>query len=117
MGVKTITITEATTHPIKITVNTTVVKGYLTGHAIIRNEEDLNQLRDDLDNGAYADDEERLLRDLYERFDGFGEGDGFAQMLDPKSKAAPYLRSAAASAYFEQWTDARKGNSRTRRGR
>jgi len=117
MGVNTITFTEATTHPIRIDINTTVAKGYFTGHARIRSQAELDELKERLDAGDYNDDEERLMRDLYEKFDGFGDSDGFKELLDPDSKAAPYMRNAAATAYFGQWAEARKGNSRTQRKR
>lgn len=115
MSVKTLTINDVKTHPLKIDINTSVAKGYFTGHAIVRPKDEVEGIRQAVMDGEYEDREEELLRDMFESFDGFGEADGFEEIL--KGKASAYLTPAAISAYFEQFGEARKGNSKKRRSR
>lgn len=63
----------------------------------------------------YEGRDEELLRQMYDHFDGFGDADGFAELLT--GAASAYLYPAAISAYFEQFGEARRGNSGKRRSR
>lgn len=115
MGVTTITISEAKTHPIRVDINTSVAKGYFTGHAKVMTKAQVEEMRDQVLDGEYEGRDEDLLRAMYDRFEGFGEGDGFKDVLE--GPASAYLSAAASTAFFEQFGEARKGNSRKRRGR
>ena len=115
MSVKTITINDVKTHPLRIDVNTSVAKGYFTGHAIVRPKAEVEEVRYQVVEGEYADREDELLRFMYESFDGFGDADAFNEILN--GKASAYLTPAAIGAYFEQFGEARKGNSKKRRSR
>ncbi len=115
MSVSTINITEAKTHPIRVDIQTSAASGYFTGHAKVYSKAQFADLLKEMQDGGYEDREEELLRHLYDRFDGFGEGDGFAELLT--GKASAYLYPAAISAYFEQFGEARRGNSAKRRSR
>lgn len=115
MSVSTIKITEAKTHPIRVDIQTSVASGYFTGHARVMSKVAFNALLEEVKDGGYEDREEELLRQLYDRFDGFGDTDGFAELLT--GTASAYLYPAAISAYFEQFGEARRGNSGKRRSR
>ncbi len=115
MSVSTITITEAKTHPIRVDVQTSVAKGYFTGHAKILTKAAFAELVEEVKDGGYEGRDEELLRLMYERFEGFGDSDGFAELLT--GHASAYLYPAAITAYFEQFGEARRGNSQRRRSR
>lgn len=115
MSVKTIAINDVKTHPLRVDINTSVAKGYFTGHAIVRPKAEVEDIRQAVMDGEYEDREEDLLRKMYESFDGFGDADGFEEILN--GKASAYLTPSAISAYFEQFGEARKGNSKKRRSR
>lgn len=115
MSVSTLKIGEALTHAIRIDIMTSAASGYFTGHANIMSKADFESLRKAVLDGEYEDRDEDLLRSMYARFDGFGDADGFAEILS--GKASAYLFPAATSAFFEQFGEARKGNSVKRRSR
>lgn len=115
MSVSTIKIVEVKTHPIRVDIKTSAASGYFTGHAKVIDKVAFEALRKAVLDGEYEDREEELLRLMYDRFDGFGDADGFAELLT--GVASAYLYPAATSAYFEQFGEARKGNSDKRRSR
>jgi|GEM_PF-2333994 len=115
MAVSTIKITEVKTHPLRIDIQTSAASGYFTGHAKVLKKTEFEELRKAVIDGEYEDREEELLRYMYEKFDGFGDGDGFTEILS--GTASAYLYPAATSAFFEQFGEARRGNSGKRRSR
>lgn len=115
MSVTTIKIVEVKTHPIRVNVQTSAASGYFTGHAHVSTRAECEALRSAVIDGEYEDRDEELLRKMYDRFDGFGDADGFAEILN--GTASAYLYPAATGAYFEQFGEARRGNSAKRRSR
>lgn len=117
MSVSTLRIVEAKTHPIRIDIQTSVANGYFTGHAKVTSKAEFETLRRAVVDGEFEERDEELLRTMYDHFDGFGEGagDGFGEVL--AGKASAYLFPAATAAYFEQFGEARRGNSGKRRSR
>ncbi len=115
MSVSMIQIAEAKTHPIRVDIQTSVAKGYFIGHAHVVSKTAFDALRNAVVDGEYEGRDEELLRTMYDRFDGFGDADGFAELLT--GKASAYLYPAATAAYFEQFGEARRGNSAKRRSR
>lgn len=99
----------------RVDINTSAAKGYFTGHAKVRSKPEFSALVDAVRDGEYENRDEDLLREMYERFDGFGDSDGFAELLT--GKASAYLYPAATAAYFEQFGEARRENSAKRRSR
>lgn len=92
-----------------------MASGYFTGHATVCSKTQFDALRNAVLDGEYEGREEELLRQMYARFDGFGDSDGFAELLT--GTASAYLYPAATAAYFEQFGEARRGNSGKRRSR
>lgn len=115
MSVSTIQITPVKTHPIRVDIKSPVATGYFTGHAKVRSKAEFETLRQAVADGEYEGRDEDALREIYERFDGFGDSDGFAEVLD--GPASAYLYPAAIGAYFEHFGEARRGNSGKRRSR
>lgn len=117
MSVSTLRIVEVKTNPLRIDIQTSVANGYFTGHAKVTTKAEFETLRKAVVDGEFEERDEDLLRLMFERFDGFGEGagDGFAEVLT--GKASAYLFPAATAAYFEQFGEARRGNSAKRRSR
>lgn len=115
MSVSTIQITDVKTHPIRVDIKSPVATGYFTGHAKVRSKAAFETLRQAVVDGEYEGRDEEALREIYERFDGFGDSDGFPELLD--GPASAYLYPAAISAYFEHFGEARRGNSKRSRSR
>ncbi len=115
MSVSTIQITPVKTHPIRVDIKSPVATGYFTGHAKVRSKAEFETLRQAVADGEYEGRDEEILREIYERFDGFGDGDGFTDLLD--GPASAYLYPAALGAYFEHFGEARRGNSKRSRSR
>ena len=115
MSVTTIQIKPVETYPVRIEISCPLAKGYFTGHAKVRTKAQFEELRQAVQDGEYEGRDADLLREMYERFDGFGDDDGWKDVLE--GPASAYLSLAAVSAYFEHFAEARRGNSRQRRGR
>lgn len=115
MSVSTIQITPIKTHPIRVDIKSSVATGYFTGHAKVRSKAEFETLRQAIVDGEYEGRDEEALREIYDRFEGFGDSDGFAELLD--GPASAYLYPAAITAYFEHFGEARRGNSAKRRSR
>lgn len=115
MSVSTIQFHAVKTYPIRIDIKSPVATGYFTGQAKVRSKADFETMRQAVVDGEYDGRDEELLRDMYERFDGFGDSDGFAELLT--GEASAYLYPAATTAFFEHFGEARKGNSGKRRSR
>jgi hypothetical protein len=115
MSVSTIQITAVKTYPVRIDIQSPVATGYFTGQAKVRSKAEFEKLRVAVVDGEYEGRDEDALREIYDRFDGFGDGDGFDAVLT--GPASAYLYPAAIAAYFEHFGEARRGNSKTRRSR
>lgn len=115
MSVTTIQINAAKTYPVRIDIKSAVANGYFTGHAKVRSKSEFETLRQAVVDGEYDGRDAELLREMYERFEGFGDSDGFAELLE--GPASAYLFPAAMAAYFEHFGEARRGNSKRQRGR
>lgn len=113
MSVNTIQITPVKTHPVRVDIKSPVATGYFTGHAKVRSKSEFETLRQAVSDGEYDGRDGELLREVFERFEGFGDSDGFAELLD--GPASAYLYPAAIAAYFEHFGEARRGNSKRQR--
>lgn len=100
------------------------IKGYFIGHAKVRGKAENKAVVDRaLDGEQEREPDEALVRELFERFDGLGDENGneltgeaaFAAVLT--GPLSSYLTPAVVQAYFEQYGEARVGNSKRRRGR
>ncbi len=99
------------------------IKGHFIGHAKIRSKADNKALLEKYsDWDGEGDADEAMVRELYDSFEGLGDDTGdlkgeaaFAAVLSGPLSA--YLTPAVVGAYFEQYGDARMGNSRKRRSR
>lgn len=123
----TLKIALAKTAPIRISIaippENPTVKGHFIGHAKLRSKVENKELLErfqDFDGEGDADTE--LVRELYERFEGLGDETGeligeaaFDAVL--KGPLSAYLTPAVVQAYFEQYGEARRGNSGKRRSR
>lgn len=123
----TLKITAPETAPIRIAIaippENPTIKGHFIGRAKLRskvaNKELLERLQD-FDGDGDAD--EALVRELYDGFDGLGDDSGeltgeaaFEAVL--RGPLSAYLTPAVVQAYFEQYGEARRGNSGKRRSR
>ena len=115
MSTNTIQITSVKTYPVRVDIKSPVATGYFTGQAKVRSKTEFEALRQAVVDGEYDGRDEDALREMYERFDGFGDSDGFAELLT--GEASAYLYPAAINAYFEHFGEARRGNSGKRRSR
>ena len=124
----TLAVKAIQTAPLKITVaippENPQIKGYFTGHAIIRSKAENKELLDKfVDYDGTGDADEELLRAVYDKFTGLGneageplEGDAAWEAVINGPLSA-YLMPAAIQAYYEQYGEARRGNSGKRRSR
>lgn len=113
------------TAPIRIEIATPCgAKGHFIGHARIRSKAENKALLDRFQNWDESDGDadESLIRELYQGFDGIGDENGeltgdaaFEAVL--RGPLSAYLTPAVVAAYFEQYGDARVGNSGKRRWR
>jgi hypothetical protein len=122
--VATFTTKKIDTAPLKITIaippENPKIKGYFTGHAILRSKVENKELFDRIDAGEVED--EQLVRECYESFDGLGNAAGycegeaaFVEILTGPNSA--YLTPAVIQAYYEQYGEARQKNFKRSRGR
>lgn len=121
----TLTTKKIDTAPLKIAVaippENPQIKGYFVGRAKIRSKAENKALFERIDSGELSDDE-ALVRELYEGFDGLANEQGpcvgeaaFQELLTGHLSA--YLVPAVIQAYYEQYGEARQGNSKRSRGR
>lgn len=115
------------TTPIKISVaippENPQIKGSFIGHARVRTKGENKALLQRFDPyEGEGDADEVLIRELYERFEGIANEDGeltgdaaFKELLTGPLSA--YLVPAVIQAYYEQYGEARQGNSKRSRGR
>jgi hypothetical protein len=121
-------IKTAKTTPIRIDIdlqtNEGQIKGHFTGHAFIRSKPQLLELQKRID--AITDDatatalerEEKILREMYEKFDGLADESGeltgdaaFGAMIT--GPLSVHLTQAATEAYWAFLSgEKRQGNSR-----
>lgn len=122
--VATFTTKKIDTAPLKISIaippENPKIKGYFTGHAILRSKVENKELFDRIDSGEIEDDQ--LLHELYTGFDGLANAAGycegeaaFVEILTGPNSA--YLTPAAIQAYYTQYGEARQGNFKRSRGR
>lgn len=100
------------------------VRGHFIGHARVRSKADNKALLERYsDFQGEGDPDEGFVRDLYDSFIGLGDENGqeltgeaaFDAVL--KGPLSAYLTPAVVQAYFEQYGEARTGNSGKRRSR
>ncbi|GMU44168.1 MAG: hypothetical protein IT479_06995 [Xanthomonadales bacterium] len=115
------------TAPIKISIaippENPQVKGSFIAHAKVRSKAENKAMLEKYSNWeGEGDGDEAMVRELFDRFEGLGneegplEGDAaFAEVLTGSLSA--YLVPAVIQAYYEQYGEARQGNSRRLRGR
>ena len=121
----TLKLVAKTTTPIRIDIaippENPEIKGHFTGHARIRSKADNKALLEKyIDWDGDGDADAALVAEMYESFEGLGDDAG-----DLKGEAAfnavvngplsAYLVPAVVGAYFEQYGEARQGNSKRRR--
>lgn len=95
------------------------IQGFITGHAIIRTRPEQQALLDKVDAGDY-ETEEQVLREMYTGFDGLGnEAKGDEALTGDEAwtelltgPLSGYLPTAAIQAYYAQYGDARRKNSK-----
>lgn len=117
-----------TTAPLKITIaippENPQVKGYFTGNAKVRSKTENKALLEKYqDWQGEGDSDEALVRELYDSFTGLGDDAGnelsgeaaFDAVL--RGPLSSYLTPAVVQAYYEQYGEARQGNSARRRSR
>lgn len=121
----TLVIKKVQTAPLKIAVSVPgLLSGHFTGHAKIRSKPDNKALLERVEQGDFTDDDNALLHELYDSFEGLpnmsaGNGeeakgdDAWKEMLE--GPLSSYLSSAATQAYYAQYGEARQGNSGRRR--
>ncbi len=99
------------------------IKGHFIGHAKLRSKVENKELLEKFgDWEGEGDADAALVRELYEGFEGLGDDTGelkgeaafTAVLTGPLSS---YLTPAVVQAYFEQYGEARRGNSGKRRSR
>ena len=122
-----LTIKKVETTPIKIAIaippENPTIKGSFVGHAKVRSKAENKALLERFqDHEGEGDADEALVRELYDRFEGLGnesgalEGDAaFNEVL--RGPLSAYLTPAVVQAYYEQYGEARQGNSGRRRTR
>jgi hypothetical protein len=112
----TLTIKPVATFDLRISIDCPLGKGFFTGKAKIRSKPENEALFERIKDGDVSGDEE-VLRELYEGFTGLDceTGKEFDYLLT--GPASAYLAPAAIQAYFEQYAQAKAGNSRPSRGR
>ena len=106
----------ATTAALDITIDCPRAKGTFKGNAILRTKPENKALLDRIDKGEFADDE-AIVRELYQSFEGLPceSGQEFDFVL--KGEASAYLTPAVIQAYYEQYGEGRVKNSKPSRGR
>jgi hypothetical protein len=125
-------IKEAKTTPIRIDIDLQTdvgrVQGFFVGHGFIRTKPQMAELQERLaalqdENMPPIEREERILRELYESFDGLANASGEALKGDEAFSAVTrgslsvQLTQAASDAYWAFMSGARQGNSRPARAR
>jgi hypothetical protein len=120
----------AKTTPIRIDIDIDTdagrIKGHFTGHAHIRSKAQLKEFAERLgklaDDGAAADADATILREMYERFDGLANESGplsgdaaFSEILE--GPLSVHLTRSALNAYWQHLSGAREGNSQPARAR
>lgn len=115
------------TAPIKISIaippENPQIKGSFTGHAKLRSKAENKALLERFTNyEGDGDADSEMVRELYASFEGLGneagplEGEAaFTELLTGSLSA--YLVPAVVQAYYEQYGEARQGNSKRSRGR
>lgn len=99
------------------------IKGAFTAYAKVRSKAENKAMLERFSNyEGEGDGDEALVRELFDRFEGLGnengplEGDAaFAEVLSGSLSA--YLVPAVIQAYYEQYGEARVGNSKRSRVR
>lgn len=112
----TLTIKSVSTFDLRINIDCPLGKGHFTGRAKIRSKPENAVLFERISSGELENDE-AVLRELYEGFSGLDceAGKEFEYVLS--GPASAYLAPAAIQAYFEQYGQAKAGNSRPLRAR
>jgi hypothetical protein len=95
------------------------IQGFITGHAIIRTRPEQQALLEKVDAGEFETEEE-VLREMYSGFDGLGNEANGDQALTGEDAwnelltgpLSGYLPTAAIQAYYGQYGDARRKNSK-----
>lgn len=95
------------------------VQGFFVGHAIIRSKPEQQALLDRVDNFEF-ETEEQILREMFTGFEGLGNEasgdnalvgeDAWTELLT--GPLSGYLPNAAIQAYYAQYADARRKNSK-----
>lgn len=120
----TFTVAKIATAPLKITLaippERPVLKGYITGRAIVRPQTDIKAFSERCKTEEISNED--VLRWQYEGFDGLANADGycegeaaFQEILTGENSA--YLIPAVSGAYWEHYGEARQGNYKAPRGR
>ena len=93
-----------------------VLKGKFTAHAVIRSKEQLKNLGERMSAGEFTDNDEKLLREMFTKFEGLGDASG---PFD-NDKAWDWVLNGPFSGqlsilllnrYYEGHSEARQGNS------
>lgn len=116
------------TAPIKITIaippENPSMRGHFIGNAKLRSKVENKALLEKYqDYDGEGDADEAMVRELYDGFTGLGDAEGNA--LDGEAAfdavlrgpLSAYLTPAVVQAYYEQYGEARQGNSAKRRSR
>lgn len=106
-------INSITSFPMTVRMDCPAVKGQFIANAKIKSKPENKAILDRIDSGELADDAD-LIRELFEGFEGLPvEADkAFDYVLNGPISA--YLVPALIQAYYEQYGQARVGNSKQR---
>lgn len=117
LRVKRIT-TAALTIAIAIPPENPEIKGSFTAHAVIRSKPENTKFFDEVNDGKY--DDEQIIRALFTGFDGIENESGpctgeaaFEEVL--RGDLSAWLTPAAIEAYYAQYGEARRKNSKRSR--
>ncbi len=102
-----------TTFPLTVKIDCPAAKGDFIAHAKIKTKPENKALLDRIDAGDMADDAD-LVRELFDKFEGLpcAEGQEFSYVLEGPLSA--YLVPALIQSYYQQYGEARVGNSKPR---
>jgi len=92
------------------------LKGKFKAYAVMRSKDEIKELGERMSAGEFANDDEKLLREMYTKFEGLGDKDG--PFNDEKSwdfvlhsKYSAQLIILLLNLYYEGHSEARQGNS------
>ena len=111
-----LTVKSITSFDLTVKINCAAANGQFIGKAKIKTKPENKALFEKVEAGEIEDDAE-LIRDLFEGFEGLPCEKGQEFQYVTEGPISAYLVPALIQAYFQQYAEARQGNSKARRGR